>query len=146
MSATVGREPRQTPRTLVECGGTETRLACGWTARRKSAGTDKPCPRCGGEVRWATDYTELRNWIRAGGLLRAFPTEDVHCGVCTLAGRESGGCLMYPDPHADTEDPGEFMKHRPSTICPRCSSRTAESYLRFHAERQGFDLKPVTVF
>lgn len=70
--------------------------------------------------------------------LPGFPIEDVRCGVC-----ESARCLMYPDPG---EDDGAPQEHRPSTVCPRCSTPTVEAYLRHAAEHKGFRLKPVSVF
>jgi hypothetical protein len=68
----------------------------------------------------------------------SFPIEDVTCASC---GRDD--CLMYPDPGDDTGAP---QTNRPSTICPGCSTPTAESYLRFATHRQGLRLKPVSIF
>jgi len=70
--------------------------------------------------------------------MASFPVEDVTCGVCG-----HGGCLLYPLP--DKEE-GAPQKHRPSTICPNCSTAATEDFLRFAAERNGFSLNPVTVF
>jgi hypothetical protein len=71
-------------------------------------------------------------------LREGFPVEDVTCGKCGAT-----GCLLYPDPGDDTSAP---QKHRPSTVCPKCSTPSVESYLRWAAHRKGFRLKEATVF
>lgn len=104
------------------------------------------CERCGRECddlakcicRRKPDYRALREHIRSGGIFHDFPMEGVTCGVC-----KTEGCLMYPDPGEDESAPAV---HRPSTVCPRCSSRPAETFLRARAEEQGFTLKPIGIF
>lgn len=86
------------------------------------------------------DYTKLREHIQSGGLFRDFPLEDCTCGVCG-----TGGCLLYPDPRPRDEW-GSATEHRPSLVCPKCSTRLSEEVMRACAIANGFALKPVTVF
>jgi hypothetical protein len=89
------------------------------------------------------DNRDIARWFTApkddpNGFWHTWPMEDVTCAACG-----TGGCLMYPDPSKDDRAP---EVHRPSTVCPNCSTSGVESYLRFAAEHKGFTLKPISVF
>jgi hypothetical protein len=72
------------------------------------------------------DNRGLAAFFRAG-MPGAFPS-SITCGRC---GSEA---LMYPD---WGEDEGAPAQHRPTTVCPECSSPAVESWIRFKVEEQG---------
>jgi hypothetical protein len=68
------------------------------------------------------------------GMPNAFPMV-AHCALCGTEG------LMYPDVELDdpTINAGAPPRHRPTLICPRCSTPAAERALRAEVERSGRD-------
>lgn len=99
---------------------------------------------CGGErssecpLHPPGDNRSLAAWFRAG-MPNGFPLA-AKCAACGAVG------LMYPDTVLDAPEAAGGHEHRPTLICPRCSSPAAERVLVAAAERFGYTLKPVRVF
>lgn len=71
----------------------------------------------------------------------SFPITGVTCGSC---GRDD--CVMYPDQERNAKATYNPTAHRPTTICPSCSTPADESLLRFLCHRDGLKLGPASVF
>ena len=109
-------------------------------ARGCTCGTEaRDCP-----LHKPGDNRGLAAWLRAGQPM-GFPMEDCTCAVCG-----AGGSMIYPDWRLEESgkrgDKMPDVDHGPSLVCPRCSSRNVEAFLRYKAESLGHDLKPVGVF
>lgn len=87
-----------------------------------------------------SDARGLAAFYKAGMPL-AFPLEGCVCSICSTA-----GCVMYPD--VELDDPGgKGIRHRPTLICPHCSSPAAERRLRAEVEETGrYVLNAASVF
>lgn len=71
----------------------------------------------------------------------SFPITGVTCGKCG-----ADDCVMYPDRTRNAKAHHAPESHRPTTICPICSPRGAESLLRFLCHQDGIKLGGVSVF
>lgn len=83
------------------------------------------------ELHGPGDNRGIAAFYRAGMPL-AFPSY-ANCMLCGAAG------LMYPDVELDdpNHEPDGPTKHRPTLICPRCSTPRAEQALRSEVEVSG---------
>lgn len=105
-------------------------------ARGCLCGTERPAD-C--RLHPAGDNRGIAAWFKAG-MPSGFPTVAM-CAICGAGG------LLYPD--VDLDDPrseADGIEHRPTLICPRCSSPAAERWLVNQAERFGYVLNPRRVF
>lgn len=99
-------------------------------------GTDRPqdCP-----LHKSGDLRGLGAFFRAGMPL-GFPMEAT-CAICKAPS------LLYPDIEQDKPTDDGPVKHRPTLVCPRCSTPAAERSLRAEVEGSGLhQLNSRTVF
>ena len=105
-------------------------------ARGCLCGTDRPAD-C--RLHPEGDNRGIAAWFKAG-MPNGFPLAAT-CAVC-----DTGG-LLYPNVALDDPDSGvDGHEHRPTLICPKCSSPAAERRLVDDAEQFGYSLNPRRVF
>lgn len=105
-------------------------------ARGCLCGTDRPAD-C--SLHPAGDNRGIAAWLKAG-MPSGFPAAAT-CAICGASG------LLYPNVRLDDPESGaDGFEHRPTLICPRCSSPAAERRLVDDAERFGHSLNLRRVF